>query len=92
MTKSSRWLHPVVVAFLLDSAAGFLFAYSSASLATAQVLSSAVLLLPVAPVFGTTHGKWNAGSILSMFVLGALGTGFSYIKTVPKRPSLKDHS
>jgi len=53
--------------------------YSSTSLATAQVLSSAVLLLPFALAFGTNHADWNAGSIISMFVLGALGTGFAYI-------------
>ncbi len=53
--------------------------YTSTALATAQVLSSAVLLLPFALVFGTNHSDWNAGSIISMFVLGALGTGFAYI-------------
>ena len=53
--------------------------YSSTSLATAQLLSSVVLLSPLALSQPLTHAEISLHSAISIFVLGALGTGFAYV-------------
>ena len=53
--------------------------YSSTSLATAQLLSSVVLLSPLALTQPLTHAEISLHSAISIFVLGALGTGFAYV-------------
>lgn len=53
--------------------------YSSTSLATAQLLASVVLLSPLAISLPVTHAPITITSALSIFVLGALGTGFAYV-------------
>lgn len=53
--------------------------YSSTSLATAQLLASVVLLSPLAITLPLTHAAITLNSALSIFVLGALGTGFAYV-------------
>ena len=53
--------------------------YSSTSLATAQLLASVVLLSPLATTLPLTHAAITLNSALSIFVLGALGTGFAYV-------------
>lgn len=53
--------------------------YSSTSLAAAQVTCSAVLLSPFAILDGMTHSNWTGKSLVGMFILGSIGTGFAYI-------------
>jgi drug/metabolite transporter (DMT)-like permease len=53
--------------------------YSSTSLATAQLLASVVLLSPLAMTQPITHAEISLHSAISIFVLGALGTGFAYV-------------
>ena len=53
--------------------------YSSTSLAAAQVTCSAVLLSPFALLGGITHSNWTGKSLVGMFILGSVGTGFAYI-------------
>jgi drug/metabolite transporter (DMT)-like permease len=53
--------------------------YSSTSLATAQLISSVVWLTPLAVTQPLTHAELNLHSAVSIFVLGALGTGFAYV-------------
>jgi drug/metabolite transporter (DMT)-like permease len=53
--------------------------YSSTSLATAQLLASVVLLSPLAITQPITHAEISLHSAISIFVLGALGTGFAYV-------------
>jgi len=53
--------------------------YSSTSLATAQLLCSVVLLSPLALTQPLTHTEISLHSAISIFVLGALGTGFAYV-------------
>lgn len=53
--------------------------YTSTSLATAQVCSSAILLAPFALVVGVKEAPLNAHAIWGMLLLGALGTGVAYI-------------
>jgi drug/metabolite transporter (DMT)-like permease len=53
--------------------------YSSTSLATAQLISSVVWLAPLAFTQPLTHNDLSLHSMFSIFVLGALGTGFAYV-------------
>ena len=53
--------------------------YSSTSLASAQLLASVVWLLPLAAAQPLMHASLHWQSALSIFVLGALGTGFAYV-------------
>lgn len=53
--------------------------YSSTSLATAQLLASVVLLAPLAVTQPLIHTELTLNSAISIFVLGALGTGFAYV-------------
>jgi len=53
--------------------------YSSTSLATAQLIASVVWLLPLAASQPLMHAALQLQSMGSIFVLGALGTGFAYI-------------
>ena len=53
--------------------------YSSTSLATAQLLSSVLLLSPLAITLPLTHAPIEINSAISIFILGALGTGFAYV-------------
>lgn len=53
--------------------------YSSTSLATAQLLASVALLSPLAATQPLIHSPITLNSALSIFVLGALGTGFAYV-------------
>jgi drug/metabolite transporter (DMT)-like permease len=53
--------------------------YSSTSLATTQLLASVVLLSPLAITQPITHAEISIHSAISIFVLGALGTGFAYV-------------
>jgi drug/metabolite transporter (DMT)-like permease len=53
--------------------------YSSTSLATAQLLASVAWLTPLAATQPLMHAAlaWQTGT--SIFILGALGTGFAYV-------------
>jgi len=53
--------------------------YSSSSLAAAQVSCSAILLLPFTVFSHPLHSSWTGKSLIGMFVLGSVGTGFAYI-------------
>jgi drug/metabolite transporter (DMT)-like permease len=53
--------------------------YSSTSLATSQLLTSVVLLSPLAITQPLLHSPISLNSALAIFVLGALGTGFAYV-------------
>lgn len=56
--------------------------YSSTSLATAQVLGASILLAPVLfldPVIAVPVSELTWQPVLSLIVLGAVGTGFAYI-------------
>jgi drug/metabolite transporter (DMT)-like permease len=53
--------------------------YSSTSLATAQLIASVIWLLPLAATQPLLHSTFQLNSALSIFVLGALGTGFAYV-------------
>ena len=53
--------------------------YSSTALATAQISTSAVLLLPFILIFPVKTDSWNSKSIAGMLLLGAVGTGFAYV-------------
>ena len=53
--------------------------YSSTSLATVQVCSSAVVLSPFLLIKSPLDHPWSAKSLLGILLLGAVGTGFAYI-------------
>lgn len=53
--------------------------YSATSLAISQLVFAATLLIPLLPLLDLTKGTLQQSSILSIFALGALGTGFAYI-------------
>lgn len=53
--------------------------YSLTVMASSQVLCSALILLPFAFLFGTTKNSITFSSLISILVLGILGTGFAYI-------------
>ena len=53
--------------------------YNSTSLATAQLLASVVLLSPLGLTQPLLHREVSVQSVLAIFVLGALGTGFAYV-------------
>jgi drug/metabolite transporter (DMT)-like permease len=53
--------------------------YPATALATVQVSSAALLLLPLALIHGTNTHAWSGKSFLGMILLGALGTGLAYI-------------
>ena len=53
--------------------------YSSTALATTQVCSSVIILLPFVLSSHILISSWNLKSTLGMLLLGALGTGFAYI-------------
>ena len=53
--------------------------YTSTSLATAQVCSSAILLSPFALIFGVRRAALTSHAIWGMLLLGAVGTGVAYI-------------
>jgi len=53
--------------------------YSSASLATAQLVASLTLLLPLALTQPIVHASLRIDSIAAIILLGFMGTGFAYI-------------
>lgn len=53
--------------------------YDNYSLAAAQVTASAVLLLPLALIFGIQHSPITGNAIFGIAMLGFLGTGIAYI-------------
>ena len=53
--------------------------YDNYSLAAAQVSASAILLFPLAVIFGIQHSSITAGSLFGIAMLGFLGTGVAYI-------------
>lgn len=53
--------------------------YSATALATTQVASAALMLLPIALLKGTNLHPWQMKSFLGMLLLGALGTGLAYV-------------
>ncbi|MEJ6506937.1 MAG: DMT family transporter [Microbacteriaceae bacterium] len=53
--------------------------YDNTALAAGQVLSSAVILLPFALIFGIQSAPWNAESVTGIVLLGLLGTGYAYV-------------
>jgi drug/metabolite transporter (DMT)-like permease len=52
---------------------------SRTSLATGQVLTGALILVPPALLAGPLHGPVQVETILAMLTLGALGTGVAYV-------------
>lgn len=82
---------PLGVALILMATLGYGFSfpymrkylantgYSSTSLATAQLIASVVLLSPLAVTQPLVHSELNLNTVISVFVLGALGTGFAYV-------------
>ena len=52
---------------------------SSLSLAAGQLLCSTVILAFTAPVLTTAPTRWPATAVLSIILLGALGTGIAYL-------------
>lgn len=52
---------------------------SSLSLAAGQLLCSTVILAFIAPVLTTAPTRWPATAVLSILLLGALGTGVAYL-------------
>ena len=53
--------------------------YTSTSLATAQVCSSAILLAPIAATVGIRHSTLTSSALWGIIALGAAGTGVAYI-------------
>lgn len=82
---------PLGVALILMATLGYGFSfpymrkylantgYSSTSLATTQLIASVVLLSPLAVTQPLVHSELNLNTVISIFVLGALGTGFAYV-------------
>jgi drug/metabolite transporter (DMT)-like permease len=52
---------------------------SSLSLATAQLLCATVVLAVVTPVLTSPPTRWPAAAVVSVLLLGALGTGIAYL-------------
>jgi drug/metabolite transporter (DMT)-like permease len=53
--------------------------YSSLSLAAGQLLVGTVALAVVAPVFTSSPTQWRISAVVSVALLGALGTGIAYL-------------
>jgi drug/metabolite transporter (DMT)-like permease len=53
--------------------------YSGLSLATGQLICGTVILAVATPLLTSAPARWPAVSVLSVLVLGALGTGIAYL-------------
>ena len=53
--------------------------YSATSMMTAQLIAATVWLLPLTVFTPLVHRPLSPGPVVSMLILGAIGTGFAYI-------------